>query len=150
MKKTILMMGFIIGFSQATFAHDEGHGPKLSDAGKFGGLVSPVVKKADAKLGAKAVLVYKAELSRSSNGTARVYIYDAEMKQVDLKTFDKKATASLASKSKGKWTESSFSLEQKEGVYIGQMPKTTSKPYNIDVTFKENGTELLSAFDNLD
>jgi hypothetical protein len=30
------------------------------------------------------------------------------------------------------------------------MPKPEAKPYNIDITLKQDGKELLSAFDNLD
>lgn len=134
----------------AALGHDEGHGPKLSDTGKFGGIVSPVVKKAEAKLGPKAALVHKAELVRSADGTVRIYLYDQAMKPLDLKSFDKAGSASLASKVKGKWKSTDFALEQKDGNFSGKMPKAESKPYNIDVTLKDGGTELLSAFDNLD
>lgn len=150
MKTTIGIIAMLISLTPLASAHDGGHGPQLSDTGKFGGLVSPVVKKADAKLGSKATLVHKAELARASDGTVRVYLYDSEMKPLDLKEFDKTPSASLASKSKGKWVDTAFNLELKDGTYIGKMPKPQSKPYNIDVTFKKSGTELLSAFDNLD
>ena len=132
------------------YAHDEGHGPKLTDTGKYGGLVPPVVKKADAGLGAKAKLVHKAELARSGDGSVRVYLYDELMKPLDLKSFESKATAKLAAKVKGKWKESSFQLEVANGAFVGKMPKPEGKPYNIDVHLKASGTELLSAFDNLD
>lgn len=131
-------------------AHDEGHGPKLADAGKYGGLVSAVVAAGDAKLGAKAPLVHKAELVRSSDGTVRIYMYDQSMKPLDVKNFEPKGSASLASSVKGKWVETVFPLEVKEGAFTGKMPKVAKKPYNIDITVKENGKELLSAFDNLD
>ena len=136
--------------SATAFAHDEGHGPKLADTGKYGGIVSAVVKKADAKLGAKAPLVHKAELVRSADGTVRVYLYDQSMNPLDLKNVEAKGSASLGAKVKGKWSETPFPLEQKEGSFMGKLPKPGSKPYNIDVTVKEAGTELLSAFDNLD
>lgn len=150
MKKTIFTMALIVGFSGAVFAHDEGHGPKLSDTGKFGGLVSPVVKKAEAKLGPKATLVHKAELARAADGTVRFYLYDTEMKPLSLEKFDKKTAATIGSRVKGKWKQVAFDLEQKDGAFVGKMPKPESKPYSIDVTVKEGGTELLSAFDNLD
>lgn len=148
MKMTILALA-LVGASVAN-AHDEGHGPKLSDTGKYGGLVSGVVLKADAKKGAGAALVHKAELVRSADGTVRVYLYDDKMAPLDLKGFDAKGSASLAAKVKGKYKESSFSLEQKENSFVGKMPKPEGKPYNIDVTVKENGRDLLTAFDNLD
>ena len=133
-----------------SFAHDEGHGPKLSDTGKYGGLVSAVVAKSDAKMGGKAPLVHKAELVRSSDGSTRVYIYDQNMSPLDLKSFAAKGQASLASKVKGKWKEVTFDLKKEENSFVGKMPKPGSKPYNIDVTVLENGKELLTAFDNLD
>jgi hypothetical protein len=131
-------------------AHDEGHGPKLADTGKYGGLTSAVVAREDAKLGPKAALVHKAELVRSADGTVRVYIYDQTMKQLDLKSFDKAAAASIGAKVKGKWKTTSFSLDQKDGAFVGKMPKPESKPYSIDVTLKEGAKDLLTAFDNLD
>lgn len=148
MKKTILIM--ITCLSLAAAAHDEGHGPKVSDTGKFGGLVSAVVSKADAKKGAKAALIHKAELVRSADRTVRVYLYDSEMKPLDLKGFDPKGSAILAAKIKGKWKDTEFPLELKDNAFIGKMPKAEKKPYNIDITLKQEGKDLLSAFDNLD
>ena len=57
MKKMI--MALVMCASGLVLAHDEGHGPKLSDTGKFGGIVSAVVLKADAKKGAKVALIFK-------------------------------------------------------------------------------------------
>ena len=148
MKKMI--MALVMCASGLVLAHDEGHGPKLSDTGKFGGIVSAVVLKADAKKGAKAALVFKAELVRSADGTARVYLYDSTMKQLDLKGFDAKASALIITTIKGKSKETKFSLDLKDNSFIGKMPKITKKPYNIDVTVKQEGKDLLSAFDNLD
>ncbi len=148
MKK--ILIAVLLGVSGLAYAHDEGHGPKLSDTGKYGGLVSGVVLRADAKKGAAAPLVHKAELVRSADGMVRVYLYDEKMNPLDLKDFDAKGSASLAAKVKGKYKESAFSLERKENVFLGKMPKPEGKPYNIDVTLKENGRDLLGAFDNLD
>lgn len=148
MKKIILTVAMC--FTAAAYAHDEGHGPKLADTGKYGGLVSAVVLKADAKKGASAALVHKAELVRSADGTTRVYLYDTAMKPLEIKGFDAKGSASLGAKVKGKWKDSEFPLELKDGSFVGKMPKPEGKPYNIDVTLKQDGKELLSAFDNLD
>jgi hypothetical protein len=145
-----LFITLALGLATIAYAHDEGHGPKLADTGKFGGLVSAVVLKSEAKLGTKATLLQKAELVRSADGTVRVYIYDTAMKPVDLKSFDTKGSALLITSTKKKFKESSFALELKEGAFVGTMPKPASKPYNIDVTLKNEGKEILSAFDNLD
>lgn len=145
-----LIMFLILGIASLAQAHDEGHGPKLADTGKYGGLVSAVVLKADATKGAAATLVYKAELVRSADGTTRVYLYDTAMKPVDSKGFDAKGSASLAAKVKGKWKSVDFPMVLKDKSFVGTMPKPEAKPYNIDVTLKHDGKELLTAFDNLD
>lgn len=147
--KTIILALLMLNLS-SVYAHDEGHGPKLADAGKYGGLVSAVVLKSEAKKGASATLVNKAELVRSTDGTTRIYLYDTMMKPIEVSGFDVKGVAVLASKVKGKWKDTEFGLELKEGVFIGKMPKPFARPYNIDVTLKRNGQELLTAFDNLD
>jgi len=145
-----ILLASILWISGLASAHDEGHGPKLADTGKYGGIVSAVVLKADAKKGTKAELVHKAELVRSTDGLMRVYLYDANMKPLELKGFEAKGTASLGAKVKGKWKDVPFNLELKGSNFEGKMPKPEGKPYNIDVTLKQEGKELLSAFDNLD
>ncbi len=145
---TIVLVTLVLGHS--VLAHDEGHGPKLGDSGKYGGLVSAVVPKSESKKGPNATLIHKAELVRSTDGTARLYIYDQSMKPLDLKSFSPKAKATLGCKVKGKWKDVAFEMELKENSYSGKMPKSETKPYNIDVTITEGGKELLSAFDNLD
>jgi hypothetical protein len=145
-----LLTTIIMALAFTAQAHDEGHGPKLSDTGKYGGLVSAVVAKADAKLGAKAPLVHKAELVRAADGTVRIYLYDTTMKPLDLAGFDARGSATLAALVKKKYKDTDFKLELKDGSFTGKMPKPAGKPYNIDITVKQNGKELLSAFDNLD
>ena len=151
MKKIIAILA--LSLAVPAFAHDEGHGPKLKDTGKYGGLVSAVVLKSEAGKGTAAQLQYKAELARSGEGDVSVYLYDAEMNQLDAKDFDAKASGLLAAKAKGakgKWNTTNFSLERKEKAYVGKMPKPSGRPYNIDITVKKDGKEYLTAFDNLD
>ncbi len=150
MKMKHTWLGLLIGATGLVNAHDGGHGPKLSDTGKYGGVVSGVVLKTDAKKGEAASILHKAELVRSADGKVRLYIYDQAMTPVDLKFFDAKGTAILSAKVKGKYKESTFSIERAENSFVGRMPKPEGKPYNIDVTLKENGRDLLTAFDNLD
>jgi len=136
--------------SLPAFAHDEGHGPKLHDAGKFGGVMTGVVLAKDVKLGAKAPLVYKAELTRSEDGTVRVYFYDKEMAPLDLTRLPKTVKASIEAKKRKKWTSTPFVLTKTADGYEGKAPKPASKPFNIDVVVKEGERELLAAFDGLD
>lgn len=131
-------------------SHDGGHGPKLTDVGFFGGIVTAVVKKSEQSLGAKASLVYKAELVRSNDGQVRIYIYDSKMKLLKLDDFTHKAEAVLISFDNGKENLSEFSLKIKKKNFIGQLPKAKSKPYNVDVIFEQKGVKYLAAFDHLD
>lgn len=142
------MLLLIIGIN--AFAHDEGHGPKLTDAAKQGGVVAPVILAKDANLGQKAPLKYKAEIARSQDGTVRVYFYDQKMDFLKTGILAVKATGHLISGKKGKMTEQKFDLQWKEDHFEGKSPRPTRKPYNIDVKVKEGKTELLVAFDNLD
>lgn len=136
--------------SLPVLAHDEGHGPKLTDAGKMGGVVTAVVLAKEAKLGPKAALLYKAELTRSDDGVVRVYVYDKEMKPLDASRFGKSAKAVLESHKKKKVTRTPFTLALKDGAFTAAAPKPASKPFNIDVTLKDGDKDLLAAFDNLD
>jgi hypothetical protein len=136
--------------SLPAFAHDEGHGPKVVDAGKMGGVLTAVVLAKDAKLGAKATLVYKAELTRSEDGAVRVYFYDKDMKPLDISGLPETAKASLEAKKRKKWTSAPFVLKKTVDGYEGKAPKPASKPFNIDVTITEGKRELLAAFDGLD
>lgn len=149
MKKTILSAVVSLGLLSTAQAHDEGHGPKLSDSGKFGGVLASVVAKADADKGSGAQATNKAELVRSSD-TARLYVYDKAMKPADLKGFDAKATGVVWSGAKGKKKKSEFALEQKDGAFIGALPKGIVAPYTVEVFLKAGGKELLAAFSNLD
>lgn len=150
-----LIIALVLAMSSQAFAHDEGHGPKQSVAPNRGGVVSAVVKKADAGKGAKADLVYRAELIRTE-GNVQIFLYkkdlnkDGRLDPLDLASFDKKASSTLAAKVKGKYKNTPFMLEQKDNSFVGKMPKPEGRPFNIDLTVKEGATELLTAFDNLD
>ena len=148
--KTHLCLLLMLLVSVSAFGHDEGHGPKLTDTGKQGGVVSPVISLKDAKKGAKADLVYKSELVRSEDGTIHVYVYDKDMKPLDLAKFDKAAKGVVEVEKKKKTTRTPFTLKLEENSFIGSPPKASSKPFNIDITLKEDGKALLTAFDNLD
>lgn len=148
-KLTILFL-LLISIPAVSTAHDEGHGPKLTDTGMFGGIVTAVVNQGDASKGSEADLVYKAELVRSQDGTVRVYFYDKTMKPLKMAAFDKTADAVLITFSGDKENVEKFNLGLEGKAFKGNSPKAKSKPYNIDVVFTENGKKYLAAFDNLD
>lgn len=140
--------------STTAYAHDEGHGPHLTDQPPQGGVLTAVVEAKDAKLGPKAALVYKAELVRSEDGTVRVTLYDRDLKALDVSKFDGKGEATLIVEKKNKTTTKKFPLRFEDGSFVGRSPKPSSKPFNIDVTLTEGAGKdkrrLLAAFDNLD
>lgn len=151
MKKSFsLFIAAAVLASVSAFAHDEGHGPKITDSGKQGGVVAPVIDAKDAKKGAKAEFVHKSELVRSEDGAVRLYLYDKDMNPLDLSKFDKSAKGVVEFKKSKKWVKNPFTLTQEDGAFVGKAPKTSAKPFNIDVTLKESGRDLLAAFDNLD
>jgi hypothetical protein len=151
MKRIFVLASLVLAAS--AYAHDEGHGPKLSDSPKQGGVIAPVIDSKEVAKGSKAKLLHKSELVRAEDGTVRVYFYDQEMNPLDLSKLAPEAKAVVEfkkSKKDKKWTKTPFSLKQEEGAYVGKAPKVASKPFNIDVKVKEGDRELLTAFDNLD
>jgi hypothetical protein len=141
---------FCLLLADLGLAHDEGHGPKLTDSGKYGGLVAPIVDMKDIKKGAHADVIYKAELVLSSDGKVRLYLYDGSMKPLDLAKFAKVAKGVLETSSKGKHKTEEFPLIREGKAFVGQSPKPGSKPFNLDFHLKEGEKALLTAFDNLD
>jgi hypothetical protein len=137
----------ILGFARA---HDGGHGPMVTDQGNQGGVVSSVIDKKDIKKGAKAAVLYKAELVRAEDGIVRVYLYDIEMNELDLSAFEKTAKGNIEVEVKKKFINTPFELNLTDGVFTGSAPKATKKPFNIDVYFKSGELELFAAFENLD
>jgi len=148
-KVTLLTVCVMMSWGIAQ-AHDEGHGPKLADSGKYGGLISAVVNRNDAKLGGKATLVYKAELVRSADGTVRVYLYDQTLQPLKMDALEKKGKGIMGAKKKGKFTTQEFEVTLEGNTFTGKMPTPFGKPYNLDFELNEKDRGLLTAFDNLD
>ncbi|HKX12203.1 MAG TPA: hypothetical protein VJP40_03550 [bacterium] len=149
-KKYLLFLAAVLAWSSPALAHDEGHGPQLTDTGNYGGVITAVVESKNASQGKKAPLVYKAELSRSEDGTVRVYIYDQAMKPLPAGTLENNAKANVISPKGGSFKTEPFSLNLEGQAYTGKAPQASGKPFSIDVTFKTKTQELLAAFDNLD
>ncbi len=148
MKRLILILA--LSLSIPAFAHDGGHGPKLSDAPKQGGVLSPVIQASEAKLGSKAVVIYKSELVRSEEGIIRLYFYNSKMEALPLSTFEKTAKATLAVLKKKQVVTTPFELKQEGNIFVGKLPTPATKPFDVDIHLKEGNRELLVAFDNLD
>jgi hypothetical protein len=139
-----------IALVSAAFAHDEGHGPKLTDSPQQGGVIAPVVLASEAKLGPKAALVYKAELVRLDDGTVQVYLYNQDMKPLSLSNFAETGKANVEVSKRGKMSYTPYPLKREVERFSGKITPPATKPFNIDVTVQEKDRKLLAAFDNLD
>ena len=144
------LIPLLLVFSLNLNAHEGGHG-ELAESGKFGGVTSPIVSAAEAGQGAKAKVLYKAEIVRGENGQVRLYIFDDAMNLVDLKSFSSDVLAKLEVKKKGKFTYfGDFKLEKKNNHFLGQIPKVEYKPFNIDLFLSHGQQKLFVGFSNLD
>jgi hypothetical protein len=152
MKKITLILSILslfMGFS-TSYGHDGGHGPKLSDTGKHGGVVAAVVLASERKLGPKAKLVYKSELVRLANGTVQIYLYSKDMKPLDLKPFKTEGQGTLEYRKKKKTHELTFVLTKDSQVFKGKAPRSPKRPFNMDIRVSQGKQMFLAAFDNLD
>jgi hypothetical protein len=148
MKKLTLLIVALISFG--VFAHEGGHG-SVAEGGKFGGVTSPIVDKAEAGKGDHAHVLYKAELVRAASGKLSLYILDNKMNLVDLAAFGNEVKAKLEVKKKGKFTYfGDFTLKKAGNHFEGQLPKVEYKPFNIDLFLTKGSQQLFVGFSNLD
>lgn len=147
--KVFVISAFLV-ISALSFAHDEGHGPKLGDQPKFGGRVAAVIDKKEVRKGTSAELLYKAELTKNNKNVVRVYLYDKEMNPLKLDGF-KGAKGELQFKDRKtkKWKSREFKFEKKDDAFEGELPTDPRKPFNIDVSVEAGDKTLFMAFDNL-
>lgn len=138
-------------FSIKAIAHDEGHGPKVTeDCDKQNGAISAVVLASEAKLGPKAALLYKAKLVRAADGGVTIQVWNKDCSPLKDNQLSTTGEGTLISGKKGKMTFQKFPLTGAKNVFTGTAPKSVTKRYNIDVKVKEGDKELLAAFDDLD
>lgn len=136
--------------SLSVFAHEGGHG-HVTEGGKFGGIMAPIVDKTEAGKGDKAKTLYKAELVRAASGKLSFYIFDVKMKVMDLGTFGEEIDAKLEVKKKGKFTYfGELKLKKAGNHFEGQLPQIDYKPFNIDFFLTKSGQKLFVGFSNLD
>lgn len=145
-----LSIALIALMSLSTMAHEGGHG-ELEEGGKFGGITSPVVGKAEAGKGNKAKTLFKSELVRSEDGTLRLYLYDEKMNLLSLNDFGEKVEAKLEVKKKGKFTYfGSFELKKASNHFVGKLPSVEYKPFNVDLFLTHKQASLFVGYSNLD
>lgn len=148
MKKLVLLV--VALFALTAFAHEGGHG-SVAEGGKFGGVMAPVVDKAEAGKGDHAKTIYKAELVRAASGKLSLYLFDDKLNVLDLAPFSEEVEANLEVKKKGKFTYfGKFNLKKAGNHFEGQLPKVEYKPFNIDLFLSKGSQKLFSGFSNLD
>ncbi len=145
-----LLSAICLLISLAAFAHEGGHG-ELEEGGKYGGITSPVVSKAEAGLGEKAKTLFKAELVRAESGKLSLYLFDEKMNLLKLDKFGPEVEGKLEVKKKGKFTYvGDLKLTKNGNHFTGQLPKIEYKPFNIDLFLTSKEQKLFSGFSNLD
>lgn len=140
---------FLVLLSLGAFAHDEGHGPALKDESMKGGEVSALISALDVKKGREAKMLFKGELVHDSKDlSTKLYVYDTDMKVIDLSKFGNEIQAVQIERGK----EKSFTLKKdKNGsFYVGERPKNKRVPFNIDIKLSKGDQKLFGAFDGLD
>jgi hypothetical protein len=150
MKYILSAVLIALNMTSLTVAHEGGHGPKLRDNAKYGGHLAPAIWQKDLAKGHHAPLIYKGELTRSQDGTIRLYLYDTHMKPLKLNNFKPKAVATLVIKKRKKRKETRFHLQKETNAFVGKIPKITRRPFDIDIVVHQGDQALLVSFDNLD
>ncbi|MDA8793056.1 hypothetical protein N9N67_07415 [Bacteriovoracaceae bacterium] len=136
-------------FMFSAIAHDGGHGPALKDESSYGGKVSAIIDSKEVNLGRKAKMLFKAELVHNSKkNEVKVYLYDQNMKAIDLKMFENKMEAVQIEGKKEK--KFSLKLDKSGKFFVGKRPKNKRVPFNIDIMLKKEEPTLFGAFDGLD
>jgi len=141
MKFKMTLLAMTLGMSSVALSHDGGHGPKMTDVGKFGGSLADVKDKSSAS-------VYKSELVKTSDGKIQVKIVDKSGKPIDSSSWDKSASASASSGRKGSEKSSKFELTNDGKGFVGTLPSDVKPPYTLKVSFSEKGNELNVIFAN--
>jgi len=122
-------------------AHDEGHGPKLREAAKFGGKLAPVVIA-----GKEGQIMFKAELLRNSKGALKIYVFTPDMKPADLSKF---SSAQLTAEQRKGKEKSTVTLKAEQGFFAGELPNMKG-PFSVDVEFKTADATLIAGFGMMD
>ncbi|MAX66518.1 MAG: hypothetical protein CME66_06250 [Halobacteriovoraceae bacterium] len=143
--KILTVLTLVLSFN--LFAHDEGHGPAVTDESMQGGKVTAIIDYKQVNDGRKAEMLYKGELVIEGLDV-KLFIFDKKMKEVPLDQFSKIVTA--VQLERGKQSKFKLTLDESKKFYSGKREKNKRVPYNIDVKVKKGDRTLFGAFDGLD
>lgn len=148
--RKFLIAVFLFSMMTGAQAHDEGHGPKLTDPAKYGGMIAPVIFKSDVDKGRKAKMQFKAEVTKNSAGKMRIYLYDTSMKPVKNVEFEKLGGVVYFKDSKtGKSKDAKLSVTKKGEEISTQLPKEVKGRFDFDFTFGIKKEKYFVAFDGM-
>jgi hypothetical protein len=136
---------FVLLVASVGFAHDEGHGPKVSDNANE----RAVILAKDAKLGTKAKAVSSATLERLGDDDIGVILKST------AETLGETAQATLIpTSSRKKAKPQTFKLakvtEDGKTLYKGVLPHLGHGLYELEVKFKLGSNDVLVAFPNVE
>ena len=152
MKNLITLIATILllaSLSIPAMAHDGDHGHKIIRSGKYGGVLTQVSSGSSQSEAEKSKAMYTAELVKDDEGTISIYLYDQNMKPIELNRFSSKASGTLES-GKRKRAKTLFFLSKRGLSFSGKLPKKKRHPYNITIELTEGSKTLSMAFNNLD
>jgi hypothetical protein len=145
MFKKIVLSAALAMSSVVAFAHDEGHGPKIRNQGKYGGRLSSVIFKKDAN-NSSAKAEYAAELTSSSDGTLRLYLYDTKLQPVSLSPKQVTGNASYKSKETRKSTTSKIDFKQNGDSFESKLPADIDGTVSLEVDIATKNGDYMAAF----
>lgn len=143
--KVLIVLTLVLSLN--LFAHDEGHGPAVTDESMQGGKVTAIIDYKQVNDGRKAEMLYKGELVVEGL-EVKLFIFDKKMKEISLDKFSK--TVNAIQLERGNQSKFELSLDESKKFYTGKRQKNKRVPYNIDVKLKSGDQTLFGAFDGLD
>lgn len=145
------LLVLLFALSLTVLAHDEGHGPKVKDAGLYGGILASVMPEAELKKNHHAKASFKAELIRAQDGKLSLYFHNIDMKPANLNEFADEVVVKMEVKKAGKYQYvGEFMLKKVSNHFTGQLPTVRTRPFNLDVFPVVNKQKLFVGFSNLD
>lgn len=154
MQKLVILILSLFIVAPATFAHDEGHGPKMGkERPKYGGKLANMVemKKDNGKTKLDATPILKAELAKVGRNELRLFVYDNEMNPIELSAVTEvKAFVETKDRKTRKWKrEANFDLTTSGRYLTGTIPGKPRRPFNVEVELMHAGKPLLAHFSHI-
>ncbi len=145
MFRKIALSAALVLFSVTAFGHDEGHGPKIKNQGKYGGRMSSVIFKKDAS-NKHAKAQYAAEMTSSADGTLRLYFYDTKLQPASISVKQVTGNASYKSKDTRKSTTSKIEFKQNGSSFDSKLPADIGGTVSLEVDIATKDGEYMAAF----